>query len=531
MSSTISAAALDEWLSTGTRQALLDVRERGEYALAHIPTACPLPRGLIEVNLECLVPWRDTPLVLYCDDGHRSALAAATCRSLGYGDVRVLEGGLSAWTATDNEPEYGVNVFGKTLGERLVSTGQVAQVEVDELADMSPDEVIVLDSRTAPEYRKGHIPGAINMPSGEMPAALLSLPAETRAETTVVVHCAGRTRSILGANLVAEMGFRRAFALRNGTMAWRLSGRRLETDEKRWRHSVDNDGHAAAVAFARTFVEPTSATPIETADLRHRLTLRRPPYLVDVRLDEAFRTDSIAGARHCAVGQLANAADEMLAVRAAEIVCYSTRDVRAQIGAALLSRIGYPRVRWLEGGLRAWKDIGGPTSSTGGSQRVPPYADVRSTVRSISPRALCDDSTLRVLDVRRSSEYAVAHIPGSIWIPRGDLERRAPQALHADEQVVVVSDRGVRAALSVKTLADRGYDSVRVLDGGLAAWAKENRTLEQGLSGADVSLREAKEDAELVAQRPALLERDTEDMLRYLDWEERLGEQFADQSP
>jgi rhodanese-related sulfurtransferase len=124
--------------------------------------------------------------------------------------------------------------------------------------------------------------------------------------------------------------------------------------------------------------------------------------------------------------------------------------------------------------------------------------------------------------VRRSSEYALCHIPGSTWVPRGDLERRIATVVPAGTRLVVVSDRGLRAALASSTLAELGYAS-GVLGGGLTAWLADGRAVEDGLDGADVSLREAKEDAELVARRPALLERDREDMERYLDWEERLG--------
>lgn len=529
---TISAERLAVHLAGLGPHALLDVRERGEYALEHIPTACPLPRGLVEVCLPGLVPWQDTPLVLYCDDGHRSALAAQTCLQMGYRDVAFLSGGMSAWLGEGNDPEYGVNVFGKTHGERLIADNQVAQMEVAELAELDRDEVILLDSRTASEYGKGHIPGAINLPSGEMPRALLALPQEWRESKTVVVHCAGRTRSILGAKMVADLGFKRAYALRNGTMAWQMAGQSLERTRNPWPHTADPNPDAQADAFAARYVAATAATSMTPQRLAHLLDKEQAPYLLDVRQDEEWHAGSITGARQCAVGQLANAADEVIAVRGAPIVCLSNTGVRARLGAALLTRIGYPDVHWLAGGLTPWR-AAGETLTAPAELELPTAADLRSQARLSDAQELqseIETGTARVVDVRRSSEYALAHIPGSVWIPRGDLERRADALGTPDVPMVVVSDRAIRASLAARTLGALGFSNVRVLADGLAVWTQAGGKLEEGLAGADVSLREAKEDAELVAQRPRLLERNREDMERYLDWEERLGEQFADGS-
>lgn len=79
--------------------ALLDVRERGEFNFGQIPGATPLPRGLLELRVEALVPRRDVPVVVYGDDGQHSALAAQTLAAMGYTAIAVLAGGLAAWTA------------------------------------------------------------------------------------------------------------------------------------------------------------------------------------------------------------------------------------------------------------------------------------------------------------------------------------------------------------------------------------------------------------------------------------------------
>ena len=87
---------------------LIDVREPGEYATAHIAGAIPIPRGVLEFQVEanpaiaCVtepaLAVRDQPIVLYCRTGGRSALAAESLQKLGFSRVRSLAGGITAWT-------------------------------------------------------------------------------------------------------------------------------------------------------------------------------------------------------------------------------------------------------------------------------------------------------------------------------------------------------------------------------------------------------------------------------------------------
>lgn len=521
----IAPAELTATLAGLPAYALLDVRERGEYALGHIPNACPVPRGLLEVLLPTLIPWHDVPVVLYCDDGHRTALAAQTLAELGYTDVRVLTGGIDAWRAAGNEPEEGVNVLGKAYGERISAAGEVDQIEPDELAELTgTGEVLVIDARTPVEYDRGHIPGAVNVPGGELAHTLLGLADEVTATRPVVVHCAGRTRSILGAHLVGALGVPRVHALRNGTMAWRMSGRELEFTRNELDLPTTSQGRERAAAFAR------SQAPGEgwsLARLAEAEAAGAPLYIVDVRRPEEFTAGHLPGAISCPAGQLANAVDEQLAVRGAQIVCYSSSETRARIGTATLRRIGYPHVTWLTGGYQAWLAGSGrpetgrrPSWPAELADRLPDTPGIEVT--ELAER-IAGDTAPVILDVRRSSEYALGHLPGSVWVPRGDLERRLSAQVPAGPEVVVVSDRGIRAALAAPTVTGLGRGPVRLLTGGLEAWIAAGRELEQGLAGAEVALREAKEDAELVAPRPPMLERNTEDMVRYLTWEEQLG--------
>ncbi|MGH9804503.1 MAG: rhodanese-like domain-containing protein [Candidatus Acidiferrales bacterium] len=77
---------------------LIDVREGEEYARGHLPGAEPLCKGIIERDIEKLVPDPETPVVLYCGGGFRSALAAENLLRMGYKKVWSMWGGWRAWT-------------------------------------------------------------------------------------------------------------------------------------------------------------------------------------------------------------------------------------------------------------------------------------------------------------------------------------------------------------------------------------------------------------------------------------------------
>lgn len=78
---------------------LIDVREQSEHAAGRIPGAVHLGKGVIERDIERLVPDPSTTLVLYCGGGYRSALAADALRAMGYTDARSLAGGARRWKA------------------------------------------------------------------------------------------------------------------------------------------------------------------------------------------------------------------------------------------------------------------------------------------------------------------------------------------------------------------------------------------------------------------------------------------------
>jgi rhodanese-related sulfurtransferase len=84
-------------LDRGEKFVLVDVREESEFSKDHLPGAVHLGKGVIERDVEQRVPDPNTPIVLYCGGGFRSALAADNLQKMGYTNVLSMDGGIRVW--------------------------------------------------------------------------------------------------------------------------------------------------------------------------------------------------------------------------------------------------------------------------------------------------------------------------------------------------------------------------------------------------------------------------------------------------
>jgi len=99
---------------------------------------------------------------------------------------------------------------------------------------------------------------------------------------------------------------------------------------------------------------------------------------------------------------------------------------------------------------------------------------IKSEIDEVTPReAAARSDTPAFLDVRERDEWEEGHIPGAVWIPRGNLESRVEQSLPDREQpVIVYCAGGSRSAFATRTLQDLGYTSVVNLAGGFTDWKR-----------------------------------------------------------
>ena len=524
----IDAVTLAHLLETGSALALIDVREHGEYNLAHIPGSSSVPRRQLEARMNRLVPFRGVQVVVCDDDGRRAALAAGTLAQMGYGRVAVLDGGVNRWASADRPTEWGMNVQSKDFGEKVEVQHHVPTIDADELArrQRRGDPLLIVDTRTPEEYRRFCIPGGRSAPGGELALRIHDLVRE-RPDATVVVNCAGRTRSIIGARVLQRMKLPNVVSLKNGTSGWLLAGLELERGADRVTLPEPSpEGRADAEAFAARVAAEDGVRLLSIAEL-DALTARaagETVYLIDVRTREEYATGHIPGFAWVPGGQAVQRADDTVAVENGAVVFCCDGTVRAQVTASWYRQMGYPNVYAVTGGTTAWTAAGRPLAAGTDEPTEPLVAEAQARVRHIGAAELAARLTAPapplVLYVETSDRFAAGHIPGARWVSRSWLELRiADHASDKNGPIVIADDEGgADAALAARTLTDMGYQNVSALAGGMQSWRREGRPIETGLTGV------MRPPDDVV---PAGPDRTYADMINYLRWEEHLGRKYA----
>ena len=477
MPTAIPPSTLKAWLADGAEIALFDVREHGAYGAGHPFFAVPLPYSRFEAGLPVLAPNPGVRVVL-CDGGDGvAARAAARARGLGYGNVAVVAGGAPAWQAAGYTLFEGVNVPSKTFGEIVEETRHTPRLTAQELAAMQgrTENLVIVDGRPFAEYVRMSIPGGVCCPNGELALRIGDIAPDPK--TKIVVNCAGRTRSIIGAQTLIDIGVpNEVFALENGTQGWLLADLEIERGaHRRWPDEPPSRDMAALRRSARRFADANAAAFVAAGAVRAWLgDGARTTFLFDVRTEAEFAASGVPGFVHAPGGQLIQATDQWVGVRGARIVVLDGEEVRAPVVAGWLRQLGHDALV-LSGGADAaaahdfrrtapavpdLPRLGpGPIETwTGGL----PWVSVAEAAEGHRLGAF------RFLDLRTSMSYRAGHIAGAPWTIRPHI---AADAGGPSGSIVLVADDPVAAALAAVDLTEAGAHDVRMLrPDGFAAW-------------------------------------------------------------
>jgi rhodanese-related sulfurtransferase len=338
--------------------ALLDLRREAAFATGHPLFAANMAADRIALEAATRLPRKDVPIVVYDAGEGLIAEAADRFSALGYTDVRYLEGGLQAWQAAGYELFQDVNSYAKAFGELVESRRHTPSLSADEVAALIARKanIAVLDVRRFDEYATMNIPGSVNVPGAEL--VLRAGRAAPDPATTIIVNCAGRTRSIIGAQSLVNAGVpNKVVALRNGTIGWTLAKQDLEHGAIR---RGDIGAFAGAEANARDVAYRAGVRHLGVADAAalERQT-HRTLYRFDVRTAEEYAAGHIGGFRHYPGGQLVQEIDMAAPVRGARILLTDDKGVRADMTASWLAQMGW-EVYVLDGGYDRALDVGPP---------------------------------------------------------------------------------------------------------------------------------------------------------------------------
>ena len=495
---------------------LLDVREEAPHAEGHPLFAANFPYSSIELNAYTKMPRFDVPIVTI-DSGEGLAEASAKrLINLGYTNVSVFKGGIATWADAGGELFIDVNVPSKSFGELLEASCHTPSLPAEEVKRMMDEnaDMVVVDVRRFDEYQTMCIPSGISVPGAEL---VLRVPdIATNPETTVIVNCAGRTRSLVGTQSLVNSGLPNpVYALRNGTIGWILAKQSLVTGQSRTFQPTAEDARKTASDRARNVADLAGVKRATKADVEMWAAQNdRTTYFFDVRSFEEYQAGHVTGFYPIPGGQLVQELEMYAPVRGARIVFNDDDGVRANMTASWLAQMACDV--YVLDGLQT-EDFSEKGSWVDKSPEKP-------QVEFIDPATLADwiesSDELTILDFTKYAKYVKGHIPGANYIIRSDIAQRLVD-LPMTSRVVLSSDDGELAQYAVTDIAELIDGEVFVLKGGTQGWLKAAYDLEQG----ETHLLSNPTDR---YKRPYEGTAISDDVMQaYLDWEYGLVEQLA----
>ncbi len=451
--------------------AFLDVREQGRFDQGHPFWAINAPASHLEDVMPRLVPRTSTPVVLMDDsDGGLARHVAARLADWGYGDVAVMRGGLQAWREAGLPVYAGVHVPSKAFGEFVEHHQGTPSIDVQEFKEWVAQgrDLLVLDCRPFEEFQASSLPGSMNCPGAELVARVFGLVEQD--STTVVVHCAGRTRGIIGAQSLINAGLPNpVVTLRNGMADWVLRGGSLAKGNRKVAPPPTRQGAERARQAAERIAARFQVATIDAQQLRSlQADPARTLYLLDVRTPEEYEAGHIPEAQSAPAGQLVQAFDAYVGTRGARIVLFDDTGVRARVAASWLVQMGWQDVFVLD------NSPGTPGLSLERGQPCITEFDhdpssPAQTIDILALRQGLEAGDVVLLDLSDSLQFSRQHIPGAWFAVRARLQEALSQ-VPPHRLLVLTSPDGQFARRALGDARSLSSVPVAALQGGNAAW-------------------------------------------------------------
>lgn len=443
----VASHTVKSWLSDGEEIAFLDVREHGQYGEAHPFLVTSVPYSRLEYEAARLVPRKSTRIVLVDDNDGIAERAADALSKEGYLNVSILEGGVEGWQRAGYTLFKGVNLPSKTFGElaeETFSTPHISATTLKQRRDAGED-IVVIDGRPLSEFRKMSIPGAVCCPNGELSLRIGALAPDPK--TTVVINCAGRTRSIIGAQILINLGIANpVFALENGTQGWHLQDLGLEHGRTE-HYPQDIEASPEAIERAAALASEVGITHVSRSELGSWLEADdRSTFVLDIRTAEEVADRGFDGAIHAAGGQLLQSTDQYVGVRGGRLVLIDTDRVRAPVIGYWLHRLGWDVTLVSPEELPSLPERG----------RSPELEEVSAEELAVAQSG----GKVDLVDLRPSADYQAGHIEGARWSIRPRLSQQE------GNDTILISDEPFIAELAARDLSG----TVRRLAGTIADW-------------------------------------------------------------
>jgi rhodanese-related sulfurtransferase len=473
----VGATALKTMEADGKEIAIVDPREEGIFGEAHLLYAVNMPLSKIELNIFRMIPRKSTRIVLTDGGEGTSERAAMKLNEFGYSNIAILDGGYPAWKKAGYEIFSGMSVEGKAFGEWITVHYQTPTMTPEQVQQRiaKGEKVLILDGRPSNEYVNMNIPGSINVPISELIFRFFQL--GVSPDTLIVVNCAGRTRSLIGAQTLINAGVsNNVVAMRGGTMAWQMAGFPLEYGSTRHAPEPWGPNLQRALQTAHNVADRFGVKTIDSKQLESFKADRdRSLYIIDLRTPDEYHAGHRPDSTYGWGVQLVQGMDKYAATRNARVVLIDNYMVRALMTASWMVQADWPETYVLADPFEGVRlDTGDYQSLVPGSEQVK-----LPQMETADLNTLLQTGKTTVIDVADSISYRKAHIPGAWFAIRsrlGEALRTIPQS----SSFVVTGDNPALVALTGRDLAEISEKPVSILRGGNAAWRKANLPVTTG---------------------------------------------------
>jgi rhodanese-related sulfurtransferase len=496
--------------AAGDPFAFIDTRERRDYVDGHWFGSTNIPLSVLTARIQHLVPDRDFPVYLldwqgpassdatsYASDAAKHCLAR-----LGYSNVTIIQ--------TARPQRYGDGfvrgeyVWSKAFGEVVAHTADLPEVTPAEYIANYKDAVL-FDVRPTAEYRAFTLPGSHSLPN----SLLLANAAAVRGTSSMVLlHCAGRTRSIIGACTLKAAGYDGPYAIfKGGTQAWQLDGHEREYNADRI-FATNSEASGVVEAFLNRWQIPCHH--IADKNLAPFIAAHRGALLFDVSNDAATGQRLNHDIVKISGTNLIQQTDRSIARYHVPVVLFDHGSgSRAAFAAYWLRCMGFDvQVVYRESALGVMTNPHEPVPIDAGAGGGQTSADMRLDADQL---LACHGQAVKLFDFRPSGSYRQGHLAASEWQNISTILTLKP----ASEPLVIICETIDDGMGIADLLAGKGWHIK-----GIFCWDDtgfETSTLARG--GAEMPI----DESALFAGRHHGVLQDARD---YLAWEEDLPDQI-----
>ena len=445
----ITPETVRSWISDKEEVAFIDVREIGQHTNGHPFFSISIPYSLFEFNIKILVPNKQTRVILIDNNNGISDLVYNIAHQMGYSNISIIEGGVEEWVSAGYKLFDGINVPSKSFGELIEKYFHTPSITAKELAQKQKnnENYIVIDGRPFLEYNKMSIPKSICCPNAELFYRVSSHIKDMNTE--IIINCAGRTRSIIGAQTLINFGIKnKVKALENGTQGWFLSELSLEHNKNKYLEVLPND--IETQQLQNKVLKLTNDLNIDLIDLKKAQELiidkKKSTFIFDVTTSKTISiTPGII--MNVPGGQLIQATDKYIGVWKATVILVDDGDlIRAGTTSFWLKKMGYEVYILKEGLLKA--------------QTLKFTKEIDHKLIDLDFINLEDLVKIKIqilYDIRSSKDFCKMRIKNSIWLNRAHLYR---EKIKTDDPIIIITDNLEKASLIVKDLKQKDKGAI-----------------------------------------------------------------------